>query len=157
MKTDSEKPVDKRSAVSLREVNKDNFWDVIDLSVSEEQKRFVATNSVSIAEAHFWTYAWFRAIYADETVVGFLMLADSPEIPEYYLWRFMIDSRYQKQSFGQKAIQRLVEHVKTRPKATELSTSVVQAEGGPQKFYEKLGFRLTGDYEDGEAVMKLIL
>lgn len=156
MKTDSEKPVDKRSAVSLREVNKDNFWDVIDLSVSEEQKQFVATNSVSIAEAHFWTHAWFRAIYADETVVGFLMLADSPEIPEYYLWRFMIDSRYQKLGFGHEAIQRLIDHVKTRPKATELSTSVVQAEGGPQKFYEKLGFRLTGDHEDGEAVMKLI-
>ena len=51
----------------------------------------------------------------------------------------------------------MIDHVKTRPGATELLTSVHQAEGGPQAFYEKLGFKLTGDYEEGEALMRLPL
>jgi len=69
----------------------------------------------------------------------------------------MIDNHYQKMGFGFKAMQLLIEHVKTRPNATEFLTSVVQKEGGPQGFYEKLGFKLTGEYEDGEAMMSLKL
>ena len=141
------------SAVSLREIDADTVRTICNLAVREDQQKFVAPNAVSIAQAHFSEYAWFRAVYADDTPVGFLMLYDRPDKPEYYLWRFMIDARYQGMGFGEKAIARLVDYVKTRPSAQELLTSVVQDEGGPQPFYEKLGFGLTGDYEDGEAVM----
>jgi diamine N-acetyltransferase len=85
------------------------------------------------------------------------MLQDQPEKPEYYLWRFMIDARYQGMGFGLQAMALLIEHVRGRPNATELLTSVFQAEGGPQEFYEKLGFELTGEYEEGEAMMRRIL
>ena len=117
----------------------------------------VIAQGVSIAQAYFSKHAWFRAIYADETPVGFLMLEDQPDKPEYYLWRFMIDASYQGMAFGKHAMVLLIEHVKTRPNATELLTSVHQAEGGPQGFYEKLGFRLTGECEEGEAMMRLPL
>lgn len=148
---------DSKSEVTLREINEDTVRGICNLSVREEQQQFVAPNAVSIAQAHFSPHAWFRAIYAGDSPVGFVMLEDQPEKPEYYLWRFMIDTRYQKMGFGRQAIALLVEHVKTRPAATELLTSVVQAEGGPQMFYERLGFKLTGEYEDGEAMMRLVL
>jgi diamine N-acetyltransferase len=48
--------------------------DIYNLSVAPGQERFVAPNSVSIAEAYFCEKAWFRAIYAEETPVGLLML-----------------------------------------------------------------------------------
>jgi hypothetical protein len=78
------------SKVTLRRVTEDTVRAVCGLSVREDQKQFVATNALSIAQAYFSKYAWFRAIYADETLVGFLMLEDQPEKPEYFLWRFMI-------------------------------------------------------------------
>ena len=31
---------------------------------------------MSISEAHFWPTGWFRAIYADDTPVGFVMIDD---------------------------------------------------------------------------------
>ena len=37
----------------------------------------------------------------------------------------------------------------------KLTLSIVQAPGGPQRFYEGIGFRLTGEYEEGEAIMRL--
>ena len=117
----------------------------------------MAPNSVSIAQAYFSEYAWFRAIYADDTPVGFVMLYDRPDKPEYFLWRFMIDARWQGMGFGKRAMALLIAYVKTRPDARELFTSVHQAEGGPQGFYEKLGFSLTGRYEEGEAVLRLPL
>lgn len=149
--------VSRTDAVTLREITAETVRSICRLSVRDEQRRFVAANAVSIAEAHFSDHAWFRAIYAGETPVGFLMLEDQPQKPEYYLWRLMIDHRYQNLGFGRRALALLIEHVRTRPSATELFTSVVQEEGGPQPFYESLGFELTGEYEDGEAMMRLPL
>lgn len=85
------------------------------------------------------------------------MLEDCPEKPEYYLWRFMIDSNYQRLGYGSQAIKLLVEHVKTRPDSSALLTSVVQEKGGPEGFYTSLGFVLTGEMDDGEAMMSLEL
>jgi diamine N-acetyltransferase len=149
--------VTKSSAITLKEITSETVRVICDLSVRDDQIKFVAPNAVSIAQAYFSRHAWFRAIYADDTPVGFLMLEDQPEKPEYYLWRFMIDHRYQGLGFGSRAMGLLIEYVKSRPNATELITSVLQEEGGPQGFYEKLGFELTGEYEEGEAILQLRL
>lgn len=143
--------------VTLREVTADTFDDIINLSVSERQKHFVATNLYSLAQAYVSPEAWVRAIYADETPVGFMMLADEPDEPEYFLWRFMIDERYQGQGYGRQALEQLIDYVRTRPGATELLVSYEQGEGGPEPFYRKLGFEPTGEIIDGEVVAKLVL
>ena len=146
-----------QSQVTLREITAATVRAVCQLSVDERQARFVAPNAVSIAQAYFSKHAWFRAIDADETPVGFLMLEDRPEKPDYFLWCFMIDARDPAMGFGRRALELLIEHVRTRPNATELSTSVVQGEGGPQEFYQEMGFELTGAYHEGEAVLRLRL
>lgn len=142
------------SVVSFREITADTVRAICKLAVTEEQNKFVAPNSISIAQAYFEKKAWLRAIYADDTPVGFVMLYDDTEKPEYFLWRFMMDTRYQGMGFGRQATALLVEHVKTRPNATVLMTSVVQKPGGPQEFYQKQGFVLTGEYEEGEALLR---
>ncbi len=144
-----------QSKVTLREITAETVRAICRLEVHEHQKKFVAPNAVSIAQAYFSEHAWFRAIYAAETPVGFLMLDDQPEKPEYFLWRMMIDADYQGMNFGRQALQLVIEHVKRRPSATEFLTSVHQAEGGPQRFYERLGFELTGEFEEGEAMLRL--
>lgn len=153
----SHPPVDRSSTVTLRPVSSDNLRDVLRLKVAPEQEKFVAPNPVSLAQAHFEKYAWYRAIYADETAVGFMMLYDAPVEPEYFLWRLMIDQRYQHMGFGRKAIALLIDYVKTRPGATELKVSHGEGEGNPGPFYASLGFEYTGDKLDDELVMRLPL
>lgn len=144
--------------VRLCEINKETLRSILNLKVHPEQEQFVASNAVSIAQAYFERErAWFRAIYADDRPVGFLMLYDDPDEPEYFLWRFMIDARYQKMGFGRQALELLVQHVRTRPGAAWLGTSCVPAEGGPGPFYERCGFRYTGEEDEGELVMRLEL
>lgn len=150
-------PISRQSKVTLREVTAKTVRTICNLSVTESQKNFVAPNAISISQAYFEPKAWFRAIYADETPVGFVMLFDNPEKPIYYLWRFMIDAKYQKMSFGRQAIRLLIDHVRTRPQATELLVSYVPEEGGPGPFYHKLGFKSTGEMEGNEEVAKLEL
>jgi diamine N-acetyltransferase len=154
---DSPEAVSRSGGVTLREVTAETLGDVLRLKVAPAQERFVAGNAVSIAQAHFSPVAWFRAIYADETPVGFVMLSDDPAKPEYGLWRFMIDVRYQRLGFGRAAMALIVEHVLTRPGATVLLTSCVEGEGGPKGFYESLGFVATGEIDDGETVLALQL
>ena len=150
---------DRDAHVTFREVTEETVIPVIRLSesLSEIQKKMVAPNAVSIAQAHFNPYAWFRAIYADEVLVGFIMLYDNPEESEYFLWRFMIAGPYQGKGFGRKAIQLLADYVRTRPAANQLLVSCVEGEGSPEGFYRRLGFERNGKMYDDEVGMVLLL
>jgi diamine N-acetyltransferase len=145
------------SLVSLREVTAENLGDVIDLKVSPSQQNFVAPNEISVAQAAFEPKAWSRAIYADETAVGYILLYDDPEKPRYYLWRYMVAAEYQGLGFGRQALEQVIAYVRARPNAAEVFLSYVPEEGGPRGFYEKLGFRDTGVEHGGELEMRLEL
>lgn len=140
--------VNRGNRVKLGEIDRDNFFGICQLSVTDVQRKYVDSVAESLAEANLYDSAWYRSIIADEIPVGFVMLDDRPEEARYYLWRLMIDQKYQGLGFGRQAINLIADYVRTRPNATQLLTSVMQVEGGPQKFYENVGFRLTGEYPD---------
>ena len=145
------------AAVSLREITQATLGPILELKVAPEQEQFVANNAVSIAQAHFSDKAWFRAIYADDMPVGFVMLHDDPEKPEYFLWRLMVAAEHQGKGYGRRAVARLLDYVRTRPGAKELLVSYVPGDGCPEPFYRKLGFEPTGRVEGGEVVLRLPL
>jgi diamine N-acetyltransferase len=141
--------------IELTEIHKDNLREFLRLKVAPAQEKFVAPNAVSVAQAYFHRdTAWFRGISEGGMPVGFLMLSDDRAKQEYFLWRFMIDERFQGRGFGRRALERLFEHVKTLPGATSIGTSCVDAPGGPGPFYEALGFTYTGELDEGERVMR---
>lgn len=151
------------STVSLREITRETLGPILGLSVRDDQKRFVADNATSIAQAHFDEGAWFRAIYADDTPVGFVMLHDEnlrerPTHPDYYyLWRFMIDQRHQGKGFGKRALELVIAHVRGRPGAKDLFLHHVPGEGSAEALYRAFGFEHTGKEEHGELEMRLDL
>ncbi len=144
--------------VALVEITRETLGAVMKLQVREDQRRFVADNAKSIAQAHFWQdIAWFRAIAFGGEPVGFVMLAFEPDEPPY-LWRLMIDAAHQGRGHGKAAMALIVEEVRRqRPGATELVLSHVPGDGGPGAFYEALGFVDTGRVHEGERVLSLAL
>jgi diamine N-acetyltransferase len=138
---------------------------VEDLRVAAGQENFVDGVTQSLTEAAATPHArpWYRAIYAHETPVGFVMLGDdvppgNPHIPwRYYLWRMMIDGRYQGRGFGRAALDHVVAYVRTRPGAELLMTSVVTGDGSSMGFYLRYGFQPTGEMFDHEHVLQLRL
>jgi len=145
--------------VSLREITAETVRKICNLSdtLTPPRKYMVAPNALSIAEAHFNEHAWFRAIYADKTPVGFLMLYDDLQEQEYFLWRLMIAGPHHGKGFGRRAIALLADHVRTRPGATVLETSCGQGPGSPEGFYRKLGFERNGKTLGKEVGLSLIL
>lgn len=153
------------STVTLREVIAENRADVIALRVTESQQAYVDGTGRSIDEAEATPGAnpWYRAVYAEDTAVGFVMLgddvpADNDVIPyRYYLWRMLIDHRFQGCGFGRAALDLVTDYVRTRPGADALVTSVVPGAESPLDFYVRYGFEPTGAWWDHEQVLSLDL
>ena len=143
--------------VELREVTKELVRAVCILHVAPNQRGFVAPNAVSFAEAMFEPTAWYRAVVADDVPVGFVMLSIDEVAPKYYLWRYMIDERYQGRGYGRAALALVIDHVRTLPGAAELLVSWVPEPGGPEPFYRGLGFEPTGEIDEDEVVARLRL
>jgi diamine N-acetyltransferase len=143
--------------VSLRVVTADTVREICALEVGPEQRSYVAANAISIAQAYFEPKAWFRAIYAGDSPVGFVMLYDDPEKPEYFLWRLMIDARHQGKGYGRRALDLVVDYVRGRPGARELVSSYVPGADSPAAFYLRYGFEETGEVDEGETVIRLSL
>jgi diamine N-acetyltransferase len=140
--------------VELREITNETVRAICDLKVADEQREFVAPNAVSIAEAHFAPMHWMRAIYADEEPAGFVLTYEDPKEGTYYVWRFMVDERYQRRGAGRRAMQLLLERWRALG-ASAATLSVVPANPGAIALYESMGFRLTGEEHHGELVMRL--
>lgn len=146
-------------AVELIEGTADNLGDVYDRAVGAGQDEFAASNPWSLAQAYAEReIAWPRAIVADGTVVGFIMLQFDPDDDgrPFQLWRLMIAADRQGKGHGRAAVLLGVEECRRR-NATELFTSWVPGDGGPEGFYLGLGFEPTGEWDDDEKVARLAL
>jgi diamine N-acetyltransferase len=149
--------------VSLEAIDDANRKAVEALRVSPAQERFVAGVADSLVEAveDPGGRAIYWAVYADETPVGFVMISDEVDGPGYipqYLWRLLIDERYQRRGYGTAALDLVAEYFRRRPGVEVLWTSCVEGEGGPLRFYERYGFEQTGDRVfDNEILLGLSL
>jgi GNAT superfamily N-acetyltransferase len=148
--------------VSLREITDDNASAVRALRTTSAQEQFVSTVAYSLREAASEPEGnpWYRAIYADDQPVGFIMLAWNiiPHPPEingpWYLWKLLLDHRHQRKGYGQEAVRQIVDLIRAEG-ATELMTSYVSGEGSPAGFYARLGFVPTGELNaDGEIILR---
>ena len=141
--------------VTLQAVTGDNLDHIIELRVADNQQHLVAPNERSLAEAAVTTDVMFRAIYAGDEPVGFLMVSTRPE--RFYLWRFMIDAKHQGKGYGKAAMELLIEQVGQETDVTELYLSYVPGEGSPEHFYKARGFTDTGEVHGGENEAVLVL
>ena len=149
--------------VSLRPITESNREAVEALSVSSRQEQFVTGVADSLLEAADEPdgRAIYWAVYDDDTPVGFVMISDEVGAPGYipqYLWRLLIDERYQGQGFGAATLDLIVEYFRGRPGVEVMNTSAGQGDGSPISFYERYGFVQTGELVfDGEVLLRLDL
>lgn len=150
--------IKKESIVTLVEITAKNVKDICSLTVTDSQIEFIASNALSIAQAYFEPNAWFSGIYIENAIpIGFVMLAMDPPLGEYYLWRFMVDSRYQKLGFAQKAMKEIINFVQVKSKSInipvkEFTLSVLPKNIEAIKLYEKTGWLKT-DKKDNEEII----
>ena len=159
--------------IRLEKVNGKNVWELIKLTVTPEQKNFVASNTTSIIEAYTAItgngHAFPFGIYDDDTPVGFLMIGfdkddyweDAPAIAtgNYSLWRLMVDTNYQNRGYGRKALELALDFVRTFPcgEAEYCYLSYEPENTVAKKLYHSFGFVENGEMDGDEiiAILKL--
>ena len=135
--------------VELKAITKDNFEDVISLKVSEHQQAFVSSTAHSLAQAYVYRDTAFPfAIYADDTLVGFMMLGFYEEKKQYTLWKFLIDNKYQNHGYGKEALKMGIEYLITTFGAKEIYVGVSSENDIAKQLYSSVGFKQTGLIEN---------
>lgn len=158
------------ATVQLRDIVSEADRDaVLTLRRGPGQERFLGSMEShfedAIEDARACPRMW--SVHDGEALVGFVMIsdgipaetlaADDDIIGPYYLWRLLVDERYQGRGYGAATIDAVVAYLRTRPGADVLWTSCQRGEGGPQPFYERYGFVDTGEIKWGETVLRLDL
>ena len=144
--------------ITLREVTRDNWLDVIHLEISKQQEDFVALNSESLAESRFYDHYVNRAIYRGEEVVGFLQYYQELEegLPdEFYIAQFMVDLKLQGQGIGTKATELAIEEISKIPECKIISILYMPGHHVMREFYARFGFKVTEEDENDGVVMAL--
>ena len=148
--------------ITLRPLSDENRATIVGLRLAAGQDRFVNTVEEALLEAE--EEPGGRAIqwglYDEETPVGFVMISDEVDGPDYiahYLWKLLIDAGHQRRGYGSAALDLVAAYFRDRGVA-EMWTSAGQSEGGPIPFYERYGFERTGDVVfDNEVLLRLDL
>jgi diamine N-acetyltransferase len=151
--------------VVLRKITDENRDEIVALRIAATQEAYVSSVADSLEEARETPEGnpWYRAIYADDQPVGFVMLSwnvapDPPRIiGPWFLWKLLIDERHQGRGYGREAVK-LVADIARDHGASELLTSYVVGEGSPEPFYRHIGFVPTGEQDEkGEIILALEL
>jgi diamine N-acetyltransferase len=146
--------------VELRDLDASNWKACVELELAEEQRAFMETNAVSIAESRFHPWMLPLAIYAGDEMVGFVMYSDErdPRSPRYWVHRLMIDRRQQGKGYGKAAMLEVIRRIKAKPDGDELWIGYDHANHAARDFYIRLGFVEQGEAPwgvDDVAVLKL--
>ena len=160
--------------IHLEKVTWDNYSRIMNLRVTKEQTNYVAANARSLVHAYLALSGgeivpYPFGIYLGKKPIGFVMIGYNgyePGEPEfmkntYFIWRFMIDRRYQGKGYGRQAFQLAMDFVRTFPSGeSDLCWLSYEPENERAKgLYASFGFVEVPEYyvegEEMPAILKL--
>lgn len=143
--------------VTLRPITRDNLWAVVDLKLHPDQENLIEDNVASIANAYVEPTFVPLAVYAGDDLVGFAMYGQHPTTGAWWVIRIMIDRDHQGKGLGRAAMEALIETMAERVGCEEVVSSTLPSNAAMAGLFTSLGFRPTGEIEDGEPLVSLRL
>ena len=139
--------------IQLKPITEDNFIDAFNLKLAAGQEAYVSHPVRSLAQAYVYRKQCQPfGIYADDKMVGYVMVIYDYDIPEYDVWHMMIDETQQGKGFGGQALDRVLDYIKQKPfgESDRVALTCHKENEIALKLYESRGFTPTGNVYDDE-------
>ena len=146
--------------LKLRKIDESNFIECFNLSLGEGQDRFVSHPIRSLAQAYvYYNQCTPFGLYSNDTIVGYVMVIYDYDNETYNIWHMMIDEKYQGKGYGSIAIKLCIDYIKSKPfgSSNDVILTCNIDNSIAIHIYEKIGFKDTGERDDNELVMKLVV
>lgn len=143
--------------IQLREITPGNWR--LPLRVSSQQEKYVANSMTLLARAYAYRHLGSVAyvIYEDELPVGMGLYYDCPQLNAYDFSQLFIDERYQGKGYGKEATQLIIDRMKQERRFEKIVLCYVEGNEGAKVLFENLGFKHTGDVDEDEITMALMI
>lgn len=150
----------RKTMISLKVINEDNFVDAFNLKLAKGQEEYVSHPVRSLAQAYVYrNQCQPFGIYADEKMVGYVMVIYDYDVPEYDIWHMMIDESQQGKGYGRAALNQIIEYIKAKPfgDSSRIALTCNKNNYVAKALYENIGFSVTGveDEDEIELVMNV--
>ncbi|PNW09651.1 GNAT family N-acetyltransferase [Microbacterium testaceum] len=128
------------------------------LSLKPGQEQFLAPVSYGIAATVSNPQtSWQRVVLDGDEVVGFVSANFDPEAHEEHfrsvLWRINVDADEQGRGVGSYAIATVLEEARGRG-MDHVDVIYEPGVGGPEAFFQRVGFEPVGETEYGEVIAR---
>ncbi|NVK56537.1 MAG: GNAT family N-acetyltransferase [Alteromonadaceae bacterium] len=144
--------------ITLKDITKDNWLDMIDLEISKEQENFVALPSEAIAASKFYEHFINKGIYLGKTPVGFIQYYPNLEEnkpKEIFIDQLIIDIHHQGKGYGTEATRLVISEIKALKAFSSISICYVEGHDLMRPFFERFGFNVVEQDEFDETIMIL--
>lgn len=142
-------------AIRLVTIDRSNYLDILRLKVHHDQTHFVASNAVSLAQSKYQEELVPKAIYSNLTPVGFVMYCLDSDDHEYWIYRLMVDERFQGLGYGRKGLELTIAEIKQQVAKPLIRISFEPENRIARTLYENMGFHNTGRYSGDEIIYEL--
>ena len=129
--------------IKLTEITENNWLDVADLSVKDDQRSYVAPAIGILARGYVYRdcNARIYVIENDGTIVGTALVREFTDEPlGYDLQQFMIDQRYQGKGYGSEALGLILDELRREGHYDHVEVCVKKDDIKAIRLYEKNGF-----------------
>ena len=144
--------------IELKAITEDNFIDAFHLRLAPGQEKYVSHPIRSLAQAYVYrNQCQPFGIYAEEKMVGYVMVIYDYDVPEYEIWHMMIDEAEQGHGYGGEALDRVIEYIRTKPFGDSNRVALTCNKENPiaRKLYESKGFSPTGNEDEDEIELAM--
>jgi diamine N-acetyltransferase len=140
--------------MDLRDVNADNWRDVVRIEPREDQRQFVASVSYYLNLCHYGKDWRPLALYREGEPIGFAMWAFDTEEESYWIGGLVIGAEHQGKGYGRAAMEAMLDHLAAQPGYREAALSCDPENTVARRLYASLGFVETGERVDDELVAR---
>lgn len=142
----------------LRPITEENFMDAFRLTLAPGQEQYVSHPIRSLAQAYVYrNQCQPFGIYAADKMVGYVMVIYDYDIPEYDIWRMMIDASEQGHGYGNEALDLILDYIRTKPfgESDRVALTCNKNNIAARTLYERKGFRETGVADEDEIELAM--